>query len=80
MSAWFNNLDKIVKIILLLPWWGWIVSGVYRIVRYTETGSKNSTVLVIGILCLVLPFVGFIFSIIDLISVASGKEITAMAE
>lgn len=80
MTAWFNNLDKTIKIILLIPWWGWLISGIYRIVKYSENGNKNSSVLVIGILCLVIPFFGFIFSIIDLIAVASDKEISVMSD
>ena len=63
MAKWFDGLDKLVKIILLIPIWGWIFAGLYRIFT-----------LVMGILC-IIPIVGFIFSIIDIVTVATENKI-----
>ena len=52
----FDSLDKVIRIILLIPIWGWITSGLYRIFKYAKKG--NVVTLVVGVLCIV-PFVGF---------------------
>lgn len=74
---WFDNQNLIVKILLLIPFWGWIFSGIYRILKFTY--SKNVVTLVIGILCFVC-FVGWIASIVDLITVITTGKITVLAE
>lgn len=81
MVKWFDDLDQVVKIILLIPIWGWLISALYRIFKYVEGENKNTVTLVIGIICL-LPFlaVGFVFSIIDLVMVITSNKISLLAD
>ena len=78
MAKWFDGLDKLVKIILLIPSWGWIFAGLYRIFTYVDN-KKNPVTLVMGILC-IIPIVGFIFSIIDIVTVATENKIKILCE
>lgn len=78
MAKWFDGLDKLVKIILLIPIWGWIFAGLYRIFTYVEK-KKNPVTLVMGILC-IIPIVGFVFSIIDIVTVATENKIKILCE
>lgn len=81
MVKWFDDLDQVVKIILLIPIWGRLISALYRIFKYVEGENKNTVTLVIGIICL-LPFlaVGFVFSIIDLVMVITSNKISLLAD
>lgn len=81
MVKWFDELDKVIKIVLLIPVWGWIISALYRIFKYVEGEDKNTVTLVIGVLCL-LPFlcIGFVFSIVDLVTVATTDKISILSE
>ena len=78
MAKWFDGLDKLVKIILLMPIWGWIFAGLYRVFTYVDK-KKNPVTLVMGILC-IIPIVGFIFSIIDIVTVATENKIKILCE
>ena len=60
LTASFEGLDKIVKVILIL-FLGWLVSGLYRVIRYTET--KNVVTLVVGLIALLSGVGNFIFCI-----------------
>ena len=71
----FENLPLVVKILLLI-FLGGLVSGIYRILRYLET--KNTTTLVVAILCFVC--IGGIFAIIDIITEITSGRITVCAE
>ena len=71
----FENLPLVVKVLLLL-FLGGLVSGIYRILRYLE--SKNTTTLVVAILCFVC--VGGIFAIIDIVTEITSGKITVCAE
>ena len=71
----YENLPKIAKI-LLQVFFGALISGVYRIIRYTET--KNIVTLVAGILCFV--GIGFVFWVIDLVTEITNDRITVLAE
>lgn len=71
----FEELPLIVKILLLF-FLGGLTSGIYRILRYLET--KNTTTLVVAILCFVC--VGGIFAIIDIITEIVNGRITVCAE
>ena len=64
MVKWFDNLSVGVKVLLLLPFWGWIVAGLYRICSYLEI-EKNEGTLIVGILCFV-AVIGFVISLIDI--------------
>ena len=60
---WFDKQSLGVRVVLLIPFWGWIFSGIYRIFKYTE--SKQALTLLIG----VLSFIGFggILALVDLL-------------
>ncbi len=77
----FNQLDKIIRIILFIPFWGWIVSGVYRILKFIDGGNNgNILTLILGILIIVIPFVGLVFSIVDLVTTITNDKVTFFAE
>ena len=52
LTATYEGLPKIAKLLLQF-FFGWIIGGIYRIVRYTE--KQNIVTLVVGILCLIPP-------------------------
>lgn len=72
----FEELPKIAKV-LLIVFLGWIVGGIYRVVRYTET--KNTTTLVAGLLGLIPP-VDFVLWIADLFTEITTGKITFFAD
>lgn len=74
MTATYENLPKIVKIILQI-FLGSLIGGVYRILRFVET--KNIVTLVAGILNFV--GLGFVFWIIDLVTEITKNKITFLA-
>ena len=78
MNKWFDSQSKIVRILLLIPIWGWVVAGLYRIFKYLD-GNRNTTTLVYGILFLV-PFIGFFGSIIDIFTTAADDKIKFLAD
>ncbi len=75
--SWFEKLDKVIRIILFIPFWGWIFSALNRIFKYVD--SKNTTTLIVGIIC-VLPFIGFILSIVDLVTTITDDKIKVFYE
>ena len=77
LTASFEGLDKIVKVILIL-FLGWLVSGLYRVIRYTET--KNVVTLVVGLIALLSGVGNFIFCIVDLITEILHDRITVFAD
>lgn len=77
----FNQLDKIIRIILFIPFWGWIVSGIYRILKFIDGGNNgNILTLILGILIIVIPFIGLVFSIVDLVTTITNDKVTFFAE
>ncbi len=66
-----QGLSFIVKLLLVIVYD--IYGALYRI------SSGNTTNLVVGILQLVIPPMGFVFTIIDLITVITKKEVTVLA-
>jgi hypothetical protein len=73
---WFDQQSLGLKIILLIPFWGWAFSGLYRIFKYIK--SKNVVTLIIGILCF-FAF-GTIVSIIDIVTEAISGKISILAD
>lgn len=76
LTAMFEELPKIAKV-LLIVFLGWIVGGIYRVVRYTET--KNTTTLVAGLLGLIPP-IDFVLWIADLFTEITADKITFFAD
>ena len=77
LTAAYEALPKIVKIILQL-FFGWLIGGIYRIVRFVE--KQNIVTLVVGILCLVTGVGNLIAWIVDLITEITSDRITVLAD
>ena len=77
LTRQYEDLPKIVKIILQL-FFGGIIGGIYRIVRYVE--KNNVVTLVVGILCLVTGIGNFIAWIVDLVTEILYNRITVLAD
>lgn len=71
----YDELPKWVKIVLQV-FLGSLVGGVYRVVRFVET--KNIVTLVVGILNFV--GLGFVFWIIDLVTMITKDKISILAD
>jgi hypothetical protein len=76
MTKVYEDLPKIVKLILQF-FFGYIISGVYRIIRFLET--KNIVTLIVGILCLVNGVGNLIAWVVDFITELFGNRITVHA-
>ncbi len=76
-TAAYEALPKIVKVIIQLIL-GAVVGGIYRIVRFVETG--NIVTLVVGILVLVTGVGNFIAWIVDLVTEITSDRITVFAD
>ena len=77
MTATYESLPKIAKILLQI-FFGYIIGGVYRIVRFFET--KNIVTLVVGILVLCTVIGNTIAWIVDLITEITSNKITVLAD
>jgi len=75
---WFDKQPLWLKVVLLVPIWGWLTSGIYRIVK-SASGKVNVIGIVIGVLCIITGIVGFIMSIIDIYSVITKGKIDVLA-
>lgn len=73
----YEDLPQIAKILLQL-FLGYIISGVYRIIRYTET--KNIVTLIVGLVGLLTGFGNFIVWLIDLITEITQNKICVLAD
>ena len=73
----YESLPQIGKIILQI-FFGGIIGGVYRIIRYTET--KNVLTLIVGIVFVATGLGNVISWIVDLISEVTKNRITFLAD
>ena len=73
----YEDLTPTVKIVLQIIF-GTIIGGVYRILRYNET--KNTTTLIVGILCTVTGIGNAIAWVVDLITEIKSNRITVLAD
>ena len=73
----YEALPRIAKIILQI-FFGGLIGGIYRIIRFTET--QNIVTLVVGILCLVTGIGNFIAWLVDLITEITQNKITVLAD
>lgn len=76
LTATYEELPKIAKLLLQL-FFGWLIGGIYRIVRYTE--KQNIVTLVVGILC-VIPPISVAAWIVDLVTEFLDNKITVLAD
>ncbi len=72
----FESLPLWAKVVLLV-FFGYIISPIYRILRFFET--KNAVTLVVGIICLVTGFGNVILQILDIITEVTKGRITILA-
>ena len=77
MTKSFDKLSLLVRFLLIF-FFGWIISPVYRIVKWTK--SKNTVTLVVGILGLVTGVGNLILAVVDLITTLLGKGICVLAD
>ena len=77
LTAAYEALPKLLKVILQLLL-GAVVGGIYRIVRFFETG--NLVTLVVGILVLVTGIGNLIAWIVDLVTEILHDRITVLAD
>ena len=72
----FENLPKIAKVVLLI-FFGSLISPIYRILRYLET--KNTLTLIVGIVCLVTGVGNVVLQVLDIITELTSNRITVLA-
>ena len=74
---WFDKQDLIVKVVLLIPIWGWLISFLYRLDKFLEHKDVAS---LLGMILAIFTPTGFFISVIDLITVlAYGKIMVLVA-
>lgn len=76
ITKMYEDLPKIIKLILQF-FFGGVIGGVYRIIRFIET--KNIVTLIVGILCLVTGIGNFIAWVLDFITELLHNRITILA-
>ena len=76
LTKTYDSLPRIAKILIQF-FLGWIVGGIYRVVRYTE--KKKTSTLVVGILGLIPP-VDVVLWIVDLFTEITEDKITFYAD
>lgn len=74
-AKWFDEQDKLIKILLMIPFWGWAVGAVYRVFKYIET---KDTATLIGAILDVIPFTDLIMAIIDFVTVIINGKLTVL--
>ena len=77
ITKMYDELPKIVKILLQI-FLGYVVGGIYRIVRYFEKG--NVTTLVVGLLVTITGIGNFIAWIVDLITLILNGKYTVFVD
>jgi len=77
MTKAFDSLPWIVRLILVIVL-GWLIGGIYRIVKWTE--SKNTTTLVVGLLGLFTGVGNVVVEIVDIVTTAIGNGISVFAD
>ena len=77
ITKMYDELPKIVKLVLQLLL-GYVVGGIYRVIRFTET--KNILTLIVGLVGLVTGFGNVIVWLIDLYTVYKTDKITFLAD
>ncbi|MBQ7377624.1 MAG: hypothetical protein IJW71_04820 [Clostridia bacterium] len=77
LTGTYEALPKIVKILLQL-FLGSVIGGIYRIVRFLETG--NIVTLIVGILVLVTGVGNFVAWVVDLVTEITSNRITVLAD
>ncbi len=77
LTAIFEELPKWAKLLIII-FGGWIVGGIYRIVRFTET--KNTVTLVAGLIGCFTGVGNFVMWVLDIIGEFLNNKITYFAD
>ena len=77
LTEMYEALPKIAKILIQI-FLGGIVGGVYRIIRFLESG--NATTLVVGLLCTFTGVGNAIAWVVDLVTEITQNRITVLAD
>ncbi len=72
----FDNLSKIVKLLLQF-FFGWVISGVYRIVKGVNSG--NVVTIIVGVLGLITGVGNAILWVVDFVTIVLNDKITFLA-
>ena len=73
----YESLPQLAKIVLQL-FFGVVIGGIFRILRYVET--RNIVTLVVGIVGLVTGVGNVVMWIVDLVTEAVSNRITVFAD
>ena len=74
-TKWVDEQSKAVKILLFFPIWGWIFGFLYRLFKFIET---SDTATLIGMILFIIPFTGFILSIVDLVFIITEGKVKVL--
>ena len=77
MTKSFDKLPWIARLLIVI-FFGWIVGGVYRIIKYTET--KKLSTLVVGLLGLFTGIGNAVLEVVDIITTVLGGGISFFAD
>ena len=77
MTKSFDKLPFVARLLLII-FLGWLIGGIYRIVRWTE--KKNTATLVVGILGLFTAVGNIVIEVIDLVTTILGNGICFFAD
>lgn len=77
LSSQFNGLPFILRVVLQLVF-GVLISGIYRVIRFTET--NNVVTLVAGLLGLFTGVGNLIFWIVDLVTLVLNGKYTVLVD
>lgn len=77
MTKSYDSLPWIARVLLQF-FLGWLIGGIYRVVRWTET--KNTVTLVVGILGLFTGVGNVVLEVVDFVTTLLGGGISFFAE
>lgn len=71
-TKWVDEQSKGMKILLFIPFWGWVIGALYRLFKFIETKETASLV---GAILNIIGIIGFFISIVDLVHIVSSGTI-----
>ena len=77
MTKVFDKLPFIARLLILI-FVGWIVGGIYRVVKFVE--KRNVTTLIVGLLGLFTGIGNIVIEIVDIVTTVLGKGISFCAD
>ena len=77
MTKAFDKLPWIARLLIVI-FLGWIVGGIYRVIKYTET--KKLSTLVVGLLGLFTGIGNAVLEVVDIITTVLGGGISFFAD